>query len=322
LTEITYYDLANNLPTANLNAITADEGFIKMFAEQPNGSQIDYRLDTEADGETAFVERATGTWNADALLGATISYFDTAITFNSGSNLQDINVGDPMFIDDEYIRIDAIDTTAGTATIARGCLDTIPAPHTGGARIWFEDFAPTSDYRDYADAELIHVKLLSRTSTQKLDPTLAPTDDITMTSRQGRPYPPGNLRIGGTRWPEISFVVGDIVFTWAHRNRITQGNTLLEHGAGSTGPETGVTYTVRVYASDGTTLLRTTSSIATAGWTYTTAMEVADGDLFKYWFEIESVRDGIVSHQKYRFYVLTGDVGFDEDFDYNFDGGI
>jgi len=46
---------------------------------------------------------------------------------------------------------------------------------------------------------------------------------------------------------------GDIAFTWAHRDRVTQGDFMLEHEAASR-TRVGTTYNVRIY--NGITLIR------------------------------------------------------------------
>lgn len=323
LTEATYFDLAENLPATELAAIPVEDGAIKVFAKQPNGAAISYSLATEAAGETAYVERSTAGWDAGAVLTATIGYYATSLVFEDSFFIDTVSVGDPLLIDDEYIRIDAINIGTSTLTIARGCIDTIPATHNIGATIWFQTAAPTTDFREYTSSELVHAKLLTMTTSDKLSLAVAPVDDITITGRQGRPYPPGNLRVDGNLVFDVLIDDGDLVFTWAHRDRIVQGNFLLEHGAASTGPEPGTTYTFRVFdGSDPvpTTLLRTVSGIALATWTYTDAMRTADGDLASYWFTVQSVRDGIVSHQFYKFKIGRSPE-FGEAFDDDFDGG-
>lgn len=325
ISELTWFDLADNVPESTRSTIPADAGLIKAFAKKPNNAAIDYVVDTEADGESSFVERSIAGFDDETLLAADIGYYDTTITFLPNSILP-IDVGIPIRIGDEYMRLDDIDIAFGTATVARGCIDTIPTPHTADDRIWFQTAAPATDFRDYTTGELVHVKLLTRTVSSKLNPVLAATDDITIEGRQGRPYPPGNFEINGHPFGDLDFaytgvrifVDPDFVLTWAHRDRIVEGNFLLEHGAGSTGPETGTTYTVRVY--DGLTLLRTVTGISAATWTYTAAMAIADGDLHIYRFELESVRDGFVSWQHYNVTVERS-PGFDDSFDDNFDGG-
>jgi hypothetical protein len=317
LTEQTYFDLADNLPSSTLADFTPDEGWIKVYAAQPSGASVQYDLQTKAGGETVYATRSTAGFDAVAYLVGDISHYQTNLTFTRGSLLGDVAVGALVRIDDEYFRLDDIDRNAGTLIVARGCADTIPQLHLDKARIWFQTAMPTTDFRDYATGEVVSARLLTRTTSQTLDPAFAYEDTITMASRQGRPYPPGNMTVNSDPvFDETHIITGDIVLSWAHRDRIVQGNTLLEHGAGSTGPEPGTTYTVRVYGPDGVALLHTEAGLSGTSWTYTTAM--SDGNPGLMWFRVESVRDGYTSLQYYWFAVgrpFTFDAGFDFDFD-------
>jgi hypothetical protein len=309
VTELTYVDLSASLPAAELGVLETDSGFLKVFAKQPNGSAIDYVVSVRAGGESDYTERTIAGFDTVAELAAVIGHYTTAITFENGQGLAAAGAGQAILIDDEYCRVDDFDEVLGTMTIARGCIDTIPAPHTEGAKIWFQAFAPTTDFREYASGDTVNVKLLTRTSSDKLDPDAAPTDILDIGGRQGRPYPPGDMRVNGTPFGDVTVVSGDTEFTWAHRDRVTQGNFLLAHDAGSTGPEPGTTYTVRVYDA-AMTLLRTVSPISGTDWTYIAATRVADGGGTPLIFEIEAVRDGLVSWQKYVIeidYVITAE---------------
>ena len=53
---------------------------------------------------------------------------------------------------------------------------------------------------------------------------------------------------------------GAFTLSWIERNRLTQADTLVDQTMGTVTPETGTTYTVRVYSSS-MTLLQTLSGI-------------------------------------------------------------
>jgi hypothetical protein len=197
LTEQTYFDLADNLPSSTLADFTPDEGWIKVYAAQPSGASVQYDLQTKAGGEAVYATRSTAGFDAVAYLVGDISHYQTNLTFTRGSLLGDVAVGALVRIDDEYFRLDDIDRNAGTLIVARGCADTIPQLHLDKARIWFQTAMPTTDFRDYATGEVVSARLLTRTTSQTLDPAFAYEDTITMASRQGRPYPPGNMTVNG-----------------------------------------------------------------------------------------------------------------------------
>lgn len=327
--ESTYYDLAYNMPPAELAALTADTGIVKVYAEQPTGFTVDYVVASKTSLEAEYVERTTAGFDAGAELAASISLHATTGTVESISGVSLIDslpipaliVGEDT---EEYVEVTALDIETGVVTIARGCIDTVPHAFITGDKIWFQTNMPTSDFVDRSTGEIVNVKLLSRTSSEKLNIALAPVDTIEIGGRQGRPYPPGALEIAGIPFELSQTVEGDIVFTWAHRDRIIQGNFIVDHTEGNTGPETGTTYNVHVYDGDDDpdvdAPLRSETGITTAGFTYDAAMDTADGSLFSYWFRIEAERDGLVSWQSYVVKVLRF-TGFGEGFGFNFGGG-
>ena len=321
LTEMIYFDLADNLPQSQLPDFSADDGWIKQYARQPSGATVSYDLQSRAGGELLYVTRTTAGFDANAQLVGNVGYYDTDLTITGGDKLSQVALGALVRIDDEYMRLDGLDISAGTITVARGCADTIPQLHLDKTRIWFQTAFPTGDYRDYASGEIVGVRLISRTSSQTLDPAFAYEDFITMGSRQGRPYPPGDMKVNGTGFGDGPFVTtGDVDFTWAYRDRILQSNVLFEHEAASIGPEAGTTYNVYVYDYDGVTLLRTASTGGTS-YSYAAGDAVTDGDPPSMWFKIESVRDSISSWQYYWINV-SRPFTFDSGFDFDFDGSL
>lgn len=329
--ELTYYDLSFNVPPAELAIIPADTGMIKVYAEAPTGLSVDYVVTTKTSLETEFQDRTIAGYDAGAILAAPIALHDTLITYeepNGFSQVEAAGTGIPILLVDaddptihEYVKLVSIDLVDSEIVVERGCIDTVPHVFAAGAHLWFQTNMPTTDFRDYATSEIVNVKLLSRTSSERLDPDVADIDDVTIGGRQGRPYPPGNLEIDSIAFELSQIVEGDIVLDWTHRDRIIQGNSLLGHTAGSTGPEAGTTYNVLVYdGSDPTptTLLRT-EVVAGTTFTYESAMDVADGSLHSYWFRVESERDSLVSWQAYEFKVHR-EADFDFGFDFNFDG--
>lgn len=298
--ELTYYDYATSLTDADLSTVVVDTTALKALAKRPSGLSRNFVIASKAEGETDYAERFVGAFDTTAVLTspAGLSYYTTDITFST-SDILTVAPGQWALIDDEYVRIDDIDYLAGTATIARGCIDTIPARHEAGVTLWFDTGLPPIDGREYSSGETAFVKLLTQTYTSKLSLAAAPEDEIDLGGRQGRPYPPGNLLINDTPFGDVVVIItSDIDFTWAHRNRLLEGDTLFEHQVSSIITEPGVTYTIRVY--DGSdVLLRTASGITDDNWSYTSTMDDADGNANPVRFEVESVRGGLPSWQHY-----------------------
>jgi hypothetical protein len=100
-------------------------------------------------------------------------------------------------------------------------------------------------------------------------------------------------------------VSGQVHVTWAHRNRLNQP-TVIPQSTGDIGPETGATYTVKVYGQSGT-LLRTVTGLTSTSYDYTAAFELADTGASvlqtSLTFEIFTLVGGVQSLQIQKFVV-------------------
>lgn len=326
--ELTYYDMAENLPAGEVSSLNPDNGIVKVFAEQPTGATVDYFVSSKTTAETDYVDRTVAGFDAGATLQGDLALHGTAITFeglSAASLITDTDI--PVLIVDatdptiqEYCRLASINKVTGAATLGRGTIDTVPHPFASGARLWFQTHMPTSDFRNLSASETAQVRLLPRTSSAVLDPALAEIDTVDIGGRQGRPYPPGNLQVAGVPFEASQTIDGVFTISWAHRDRITQANFLLDHTAASTGPEPGTTYTVEVWDGTADILEGTYDNISGTSFDFTAGVDSSTGSLEVIRFRVYSERDGLNSWQAYDF-VVRRTTGFDEDFDFNFDGG-
>lgn len=289
LIEVSYRDLATTLNAAVQAALPADAGAVACVADQPTGLALNYVLTTRV-GNGDYAEAAVGDWCPTAVLGDAMSPTTLALQLVAGQRLDQVVAGTAALIEDEVVRVVAIDPQAQTATLARGCADTVPAPHAAGARIWFYDDYAAADPGDYSLGETIQAKLLTRTSSAQLDPALAPVDSIKLDQRQARPYPPGDLKLGGLRYPAA--IEGDLAVAWAHRDRKLQADQLVDHGQGSIGPEAGTAYVLRLLDAIAGTALDSPAAIT--GTSYTSTLKGA----YRLRAEVGSTRDGLASWQK------------------------
>ena len=148
----------------------------------------------------------------------------------------------------------------------------MPAPHTAGARIWFWDAYSGNDTTEYVSGEVINAKVLPTTGRGQLDIASAPVDSLTLFGRAIKPYPPGNFKVNTVAYPDT--ISGALALSWAHRSRIQETTpTLYDTTFGDIGPESGQTYTLRLYGQAGT-LLRTETGLT--GTSYNWSAEVAD----------------------------------------------
>ncbi|MBT2748332.1 phage tail protein [Lysobacter sp. ISL-50] len=289
LMEASYRDLATTLNAAALAALPADTGAVASVAEQPTGLALNYVLTTRV-GNGEYTEAGVGDWCPTAVLAEAMTATTIALQLAGGRGLDQVTAGTAALIEDEVVRVVAIDPQAQTATFARGCADTVPMPHAVGARIWFFDDYAAADSTDYSVGETVQAKLLTRTSSALLDPALAPVDTIKLAQRQARPYPPGDLKLNGQRYP--ASIDGDLAVAWAHRDRRLQADQLVDHGQGSIGPEAGTAYVLRLLDDIAGSVLE--SPAATPGTGYTAALK----GVYRLRTEVGSTREGLTSWQK------------------------
>jgi hypothetical protein len=263
--EATYRDLARTLDTANLNALTPDTSFVAAVARRPAGTvAYSYELCSRIGGAD-FKLQNTGSFCEGGTLVAAIGPGDRSITVTGFDDLTTVATGTAALLDGEWVRVDSVNASLGVITVGRGCVDTPPVPHAQGASIWFYQDHEAQDATEYLTGETTDTKLLTITSAGMLDPAQATTLSVKMNQRQARPYPPGKLQIQGQTNPTL--IEGALSLTWAHRSRLLQADQLIDTTQASIGPETGTTYTVRVYLNgklDSTTTGITTPSAAPA----------------------------------------------------------
>lgn len=249
-----------------------------------------------------------------AILANPISYFDTRISIsnlvmNSGDNLY---VGLAAMVDEEIVVVTAVGP--GYVDVARGCSDTIPAPHPAGSVIWFYPDNVGIELREYSAGETITVKPLPWLYTGEVLPLEeSPPLELTMNYRFSRPYPPGQMESNGTPWFQVVNLSADnphMVLTWAHRDRILQSDRQIDHFHGDIGPEPGTTYIARIFNKFGD-LKRTEVGIVGTTWTYTWGQALNDMGLSTVpagdsgattsegYMEFTSFRDGLEGWQFY-----------------------
>jgi hypothetical protein len=188
-----------------------------------------YPAITPATDPTGFILSATG--GVDLVLLASCS----SAELSQGKNL--------CMIDDEIMAWQNVAVhTDGTVTISgilRGLMDTVPAAHAAGAKVWFfsEGVGVTGPF---GTDRTLNLKLLPSNSVGTLPIGSASPATLTTQSRVQailpdnggvlRPYPPGNLRMQGAAYgTRYKTITGDLVLTFAYRNvDIEAGSTPLK----------------------------------------------------------------------------------------------
>lgn len=157
-------------------------------------------------------------------------------------------------VDDEIIAWDShglnSDGTVTFSGILRGVLDTVPAEHGIGARVWVlkdvvvrEAAAAGSDIGERDTFQAFN---------SQGEIALADSPSITgeFTSRQFRPLPPGRFRVAAeTDLPastEDRVVVGALALEWSNRNRLTQVPGVVSQDSSPITSESGQATDIRL----------------------------------------------------------------------------
>ncbi len=290
--EAPYRDLVQIKDTASAQALPAVAGYIGDIAALPTTMSTNFDLWTRLSGG-AFSKVGEGNWCPNAITVSQVSESQKAFALTGGISLDLVDIGSAAIIDDEIVRVDALDPISGVATFGRGCCDTLPAEHAAGAMVWFYDQFFAGDPSQYTLGETVEARALTVTSQATLDISLAPTDTVTIAGRAALPYPPGNVQINGASpWGQPA-ITGQIQLSWSHRDRLLQDDQLIDTTQSSIGPEPNTVYNFRIYDS-GHNLVATQAGLSGTSATYTPA---TDG---LYYLQLESERDGLVSLQKYQ----------------------
>jgi hypothetical protein len=204
---------------------------------------------------------------------------DALISINSTELYYGLNLA---LIDSEIIAWQTISGSGGTRTISnvlRGVLDTVPAAHSSGAKVWFLNAGVrgiVNPSGGYTSDLTVAAKLLPYNLRSTLPIASATAMSLTTASRAQKPLPPGNVKVGAIAWP-TSFTAGtDRAVTWNHRHRTAQAaaGVVVAQDAGdyAGSPEGNYTIEVRV----GGVLKRTVTAITGTTWTWTAAMQTSD----------------------------------------------
>lgn len=291
--------LADQLGPEAVAELAADQGVSLLAAAPPGGSTSSHEVWTRLGASGDFAQALPfGEFTGYAELSSSVGPTDLVLPVTAVLNLEAFTVGRLAALvgaQTELVLVEA--AAAGSITVKRGLVDTVPAPsHPAGAKLFALADAAAFVDDAYADGQIVQYRVLTESPKGQLELASAPTDSLTFDSRQIRPYPPGRLRISDTAgtaaaaYPAEAY--GVLTAEWAHRDRLLQADQLVDTDGASIGPEPGTTYTARWYL-DGA-LVQTTAGIAGTSDSYTPPP--GSGGL-PVRVEIEAVRDGLVSWQ-------------------------
>lgn len=289
--EAPYWELVQRLGEANARAMPVTSTYTVCAGVRPSSDARNARIYSNPYS-SGYVEYGSVDFCPTAVLSNAESCTSTVFSIAQGIDLDLVKIGSYAIIDNEIVSI--TDFVGSLLTVGRGCLDTVPAIHSSGARVFFADSTFSSDNVEYVSTEYSRTKLLPSTGKGVLAIASAPEQEVHHVGRQGKPYPPGNLKFNSVAYPSAIRGDIDLVISWAHRDRLQQTATLIPTTYGSVGPELNTLYTVEFYDSSNTFV----SAVTGLTGVTVTHLIAAFGGLFGLmYFRVKSIRDGISSYQ-------------------------
>lgn len=293
--EAPYWEVCQRMGESYAASVDANSGFALIAAVRPSGDSLNAKLFTNPSN-TTYSEVGTMEFCPTAVLTANMDYVQTVVPITQGVDLDLVTVGTYAVLGTELISIVAISDTS--MTIGRGVLDTVPAKHTLGDRIFFADVYFGNDKIEYTLGETARVKVLPTTNKGTLLESSATAQTFVIQKRNIRPYVPQNFKLNGAAYPTSVLSTADIVVTWSHRDRLQQTATLIDTTSGDIGPEAGTTYTCRVLLLAGT-VIATHSALSVTITTFTLAELGANYGQLR--IQLWATRGGVDSFQIHDF---------------------
>lgn len=291
LVEAPYYELVQRLGQTQTDTLLSgnpDAGYFLATAAAP-AAAINATLMVDAGG--GYEDAGVVDFSPDAVLAVAAGPADITFSLESAADLSRARIGSHLQIGSELVRLDAV--AGSSITVGRGVLDTVPTLHPAGTVILAWDDYAEGDEVEYVAGETVAVKLLpvSGAGSVALDAAIA--DLITFQGRSIRPYPPGNFKVNGVYFPQTIGGSSALNLSWAHRDRLQQtAGSLQDFTAGDIGPESGVTYTLRIYGENGI-LLRYEPSVSAVSYVYDVLTELTDqgssASVDPYWDSVVSL---------------------------------
>lgn len=139
------------------------------------------------------------------------------------------------------------DNGDGTYTLKgvwRGVLDRPSQVHAVGERLWFGAYGQATTDETWTAVDTLKVRLLPSGFRGVLPIASASDASLTISGRAAKPYPPVLLRVQGQT--SLATSLGDLAWTWRHRNRLTQIGVIPQDDPSAAAPEGGYTLAINV----------------------------------------------------------------------------
>lgn len=226
----------------NLKAGQDDLNHAVAVAARPSDRQSDrfgmlVNNSELADGATSTYTPWLDTMYRLPELETTVTARDSSLF--TGVTIDSRLIGKLAMIGTEFVLVDGI--LANGVTIKRGCCDSIPFSHPAGSRLWFVDGYSVRDIVPYPFGTDHEYRTPPDLYGAPVDPATLPVYHAKFVDRASKPYAPGRIVVNGRPWFEEAQATlgGTVDFSWARRNRLTQGQFVVDHTAADITPEAG-----------------------------------------------------------------------------------
>lgn len=318
--ETTYAELSSLFPPGEFNAIQRSYGYLRTQAEKGSPVTMAYEIHVKNPALNKYEKEGAGDFTCLFEVAAQVGYLDTQIAIKKGVDMDYMEVGDLIYINEEIMLVDKLPEN-GVIGVRRGVYDTVPHQHPVDSVAWDIVQGGGMDLTTRQAGETISVKILPWTlSGGVLEEDKVTHDDLKFNYRFYRPYAPGLVQVTSVENPEPrpwyianvlradagSEEVPDALrITWTHRDRPFQQDKPIYHEEGSIGPEPGTTYRINIINSRGQ-IVRRESGISGTQFVYTYGQAALDFQVesssiepVSGWLQLESMRDGFESWQNY-----------------------
>jgi len=239
-----YFAVARTMGDAGAEATVYPEAYNLLLAVTSSGRMELFSESTDAAGTTTFTSQGSLDVCGTATLGSPLTKWVTStVSFEGAQGAVTPSSGIIVVIG--TLEAGELCVAESGSVLRRGMLDTVAKEWPAGTRVWFLDW--DNDLSDGVE-NIAGSTLTYRAAPDRLSGVGYITDTVTFTSRHYKPYRPANVKVNGAYWPVA--IAGPLEVSWSHRNRTVETSIPLKWDEASVTPETGTTYTVRVYDKD------------------------------------------------------------------------
>lgn len=292
--EQNYRDLVLQLGQPAVDALPLGAGYISTVAIAPNGASSFYKIQSKLPNEAGFLDSSdVGQFAVRGVVSSAVQTRQRVDVTLGDIDLTQIEVGRLARWDNELVMVENI--TGQTVTLGRGCVDTVPTPHSAGSYVWFYDGQTADIDRAFARDDQVSYRILAQAGSVGIDPALETVHNYTINGRIELPYPPRQVNIEGRWFGEGDTATDGEILYWSPSNRKVQASVVFAHQDAGVLPEAGTTWNLRITDGNGGIIVE---MLNTTDTTYMLPAITGSGN---WTVELWSSRDGLDSLQKHVF---------------------